>query len=108
LLSPADFKPVFDRADVKASHRHGLILAKRSAGETSRLGLVIAKKHVRRAVQRNRIKRQVREHFRHHPLSSPCDIVFLARPGIGDLDNPALRHSLALLWQRLETGIAAP
>lgn len=72
------------------------------AAAPARLGLVIAKKHVRFAVQRNRIKRQLRESFRHQqePLMG-LDIVALARAGLGKLDNAQLRNMLEAQWQRL-------
>jgi ribonuclease P protein component len=69
---------------------------------THRLGLVIAKKNVRLAVERNRIKRVAREFFRQLPESEPgMDVVLLARRGIGQLDNAALSSILQQQWQRL-------
>jgi len=45
--------------------------------EQARLGLVIAKRHAKRAVTRNAIKRVLREAFRHqHLLLPPRDYVF--------------------------------
>ena len=76
----------------------------RVTGATSpaRLGLVIAKKHVRLAVQRNRVKRQLRESFRRHQqVLVGLDIVVLARPGLGKLDNATLRAMIDAQWQRL-------
>ena len=79
-----------------------LLLARRNQGNNHRLGLVIAKKHVRLAVTRNRIKRVAREVFRHLPEASPkMDVVLLARPGIGQLDNAKLSSILQQQWQRL-------
>lgn len=51
----------------------------------SRLGLIVPKKYYRKAVERNRVKRCVREWFRLHKdlLSSPPkDIVVIVLPGI--------------------------
>lgn len=67
----------------------------------SRLGVIVAKKNVRRATQRNRIKRVVREFFRLNPLPTPTDIVFLARHGAGSKTNSELRADLSQLWQKL-------
>jgi ribonuclease P protein component len=77
-------------------------LARPNGLEQSRLGLVIAKKNVRRAVDRNRVKRVARESFRHHREGlGDLDIVVLARKGVGDLDNAALHALFADMWRRL-------
>lgn len=102
LLSSGDFKSVFDQALLRASHRHALVLARPNDGPVSRLGLVVAKKHVRLAVARNRIKRQTREYFRQHELQAPCDVVFLVRGGINQLSPEELRAMLDQLWQKLD------
>src|SRR5690606_12677704 len=67
-----------------------------------RLGLVIAKKNVRRAVDRNKVKRIARESFRHHRAElDNLDIVVLARKGLGELDNAALHVLFRDMWRRL-------
>ncbi len=102
LLNARDFSRVFDHVEARASHRHLLLLARRNRGPRHRLGLVIAKKHVRSAVGRNRIKRVAREFFRQLPDSSPkLDVVLLAREGIARLDNATLSSILQQQWQRL-------
>ena len=102
LIDAAAYSQVFDRAKAKASHKHLLLLARENGLQHDRLGLVIAKKHVRRAVQRNRIKRVVREFFRQQePDRAPADIVVLARSGIDQLDNAALSSILRRQWQKL-------
>lgn len=102
LLTAADYKTVFGKAELKVSSPQLLILAIVSGYETPRLGLVIAKKHVKHAVQRNRIKRLIRESFRkHQQLLIEVDIVILARPGADNLDNKAFTALLEKLWQDL-------
>jgi ribonuclease P protein component len=109
LLNALDYSRVFDDAEAKASHKHLLLLARRSESEGHRLGLVIAKKNVRLAVQRNRIKRVAREFFRQVPQAgTSMDVVLLARRGIDDLDNGELSNILQQLWQRLERHIPQP
>jgi len=67
-----------------------------------RLGLVIAKKNVSRAVDRNRVKRILRESFRlNQGLLPAVDIVILARSGVGSLDKDAIRIKIDKLWQDL-------
>lgn len=67
-----------------------------------RLGLVVPKKQVPLAVERNRIKRVVRESFRQQQTLLPkLDIAVMARGGCAERSNPELRASLAQHWQRL-------
>lgn len=102
LDDAAAFRQVFDANDRRASVRCALVLSHPSTANHSRLGLVVAKKHVRHATQRNRVKRLVREYFRQHPTGQPRDIVFLARRGIAELSNAEILDQLAILWQRLD------
>ena len=102
LLNAADYSSVFDKADYKVSNKHILCLSRDNKLHQPRLGLVIAKKNVKHAVQRNRLKRIIRESFRlqQHNLPS-VDIVVLARRGVDQLDNSQLEKDLAKIWQRL-------
>jgi len=102
LLTPAQFKNVFDGATCKASGPNVLLLSRHNDLTHARLGLVIAKKNVRRAVDRNKIKRIARESFRHHRADlDHLDIVVLARKGLGELDNAALHALFQDMWHRL-------
>lgn len=102
LLTASDYSAVFERNHAKASHRHLLLLARKHDGPQSRLGLVIAKKNVKLAVQRNRIKRLAREFFRQQePLPQAVDVVLLARKGLGDLDNQTVYSILQQQWRRI-------
>jgi len=102
LLNAAQYSKVFNENLVRAAHPHFLILARPNGLEHPRLGLVIAKKHVRNATDRNQIKRITRETFRllQHELP-PLDAVVLARPGVADLDKAALAKQLNKLWRKL-------
>lgn len=102
LLTAKDFQFVFSSAEVKTSSPQLLLLARFNQQSQSRLGLVIAKKHVKLAVTRNRLKRQIRESFRLQADTLPnLDIVVLARQGCGDLDNPNFNRVLEKQWKRL-------
>jgi len=61
----------------------------------------VAKKAIRRAVRRNRIKRLVREQFRQHPFDKAIDLVVLARSGADQMDNPSVWNELDRLWRAL-------
>lgn len=101
LLKPAEFKNVF--ADPVRISRNGVIvLACRNELGFARLGLAVAKCHVRRAHERNRIKRLARETFRQHVLRScGIDCVLLTRAGVEQVSNDELRTALNFAWQRL-------
>ena len=67
-----------------------------------RIGVTISQKRAKRAVDRNRIKRQMRETFRLSQHKLPAfDIVIIAKPGIVEQDNAALRDTLNYLWRKL-------
>lgn len=95
LLSPKDYKPVFDNSRYKVSTKQFLLLATASQARRPRLGLVIAKKHVSKAVQRNRLKRVLRESFRLRQSEIPLiDIVVLARKDADKLAPLELRKMI--------------
>ena len=99
LLTASDYKQVFEQSQFKVSNAQILVLARENGTDHARLGLVIAKKHIRLAVQRNRIKRLVRESFRQHQsLLCGLDIVILARGGLDKLDNRSAANTVNKLW----------
>jgi len=102
LLNSNDFKQVFDNAKIKVSNAEVLILACPSQNSHPRLGLIIAKKNVRLAVQRNRIKRIIRDGFRvnQHDLKN-LDIIVLAKRGIDKFDNPLIHSKMDKLWRKV-------
>lgn len=96
LLLPSDYKFVFNQP-IRSSDKLLTILAKKDpANELPRLGLAIAKKSVKTAVHRNRIKRLCREFFRLNQSKIACaDYVILVRSGIDKLENSVITESLA-------------
>ena len=95
LLCSGDFQTVFDDAPFRASHQHFLILSRFNQLSQGRLGLVVAKKHLSLAVQRNRIKRLVREEFRlQQQAFAGLDVIVLSRKGLADLSNAEFRQQL--------------
>ena len=103
LLNAADYKAVFDDAQFKVSKQQVLLLARANGLDHPRVGLVIAKKNVRLAAQRNRIKRIIREQIRlsQHQLSA-IDVIVLARRGLDQLDNSALHQMFDELLRQLD------
>lgn len=80
LVKPRQYKMVYDQGDRLRGNNFSLIhVPNNTAG--NRLGISIH--GVRQAVQRNRIKRIIREFFRHNQefLTPFSDVVFAVRPG---------------------------
>lgn len=101
LKTPADFKQVFSNP-VKSTDRYFTLLAIKNQLEHPRLGLAIAKKNVKRAVDRNKIKRVSRESFRLQQHNSVAmDIVVLARRDAANASSAVLEKSLERHWLKL-------
>lgn len=101
LLHPAEFQRLFDRPDLRAGTSSFLILAAHVEHQ-SRLGLVVGKKKVRRAVDRNTVKRFNREYFRQHQHQYPTlDILVLVRARVCRPDRLALHEEVRQLWHKL-------
>lgn len=103
LLNAHDYSRVFSDVDLRVSSNHFLILSKPLDHHLPRLGIIVAKKHVKLAVNRNKVKRQLRETFRKNQHSLPCiDLVVLAKRGAGDLDSRTIQKELDFLWRKLK------
>ena len=63
LLTPSHYSRIFNEP-ARAATPYFTLLAKPNDQEKPRLGLTVAKKRVKKACQRNRIKRLARESFR--------------------------------------------
>jgi ribonuclease P protein component len=101
LLKPKHYQFVFENP-CKSSDQYLTVLARRNGLPQGRLGLIIAKKRVRQAVGRNRIKRLIRESFRHHKSCLVgLDCVVLAKTGINEVNNRTLLYSLSKHWRKL-------
>jgi ribonuclease P protein component len=87
LLNARDYSRVFDKA-LKVHNKAFTLLARANDLNHPRLGLVIAKKNLKFAHQRNRIKRVLRESFRFQlsQLAS-YDLVILTRRDIAVLSK---------------------
>jgi ribonuclease P protein component len=84
------------------------LLAIKNELDHPRLGLAIAKKNVKKAVDRNVIKRAVRENFRKQQQNlGNIDIVVLARKEAIEAPLELLRKSLEKHWLKLATRCAA-
>lgn len=100
LLTPGDFSFVFQQPQ-RAGIPQFTILGRANTLGYARIGLIVAKKNVKRAHERNRIKRLTRESFRlrQHQLPS-MDFVVVIKKGGAAMDNRTLAESLEKLWRR--------
>ena len=102
LLNATDFGRVFQKGCCKAGDQAFLLLATYNELNRARLGLTIAKKQLKRAVDRNRVKRIAREAFRHQQSTlAGIDIVVLCRSGATGLDKGEIRRKLDRLFDKI-------
>ncbi|MBK6962207.1 MAG: ribonuclease P protein component [Gammaproteobacteria bacterium] len=82
------------------------VLFRHNQGVGPRLGMVVARKNIRLATRRNRIKRVARETFRQHQhLLGAVDILFLPRRGIDDLAPGRQTRLLCEAWRDLAAAL---
>jgi len=101
LLNPADFERVFKSGRREATP---LLTAVVCAGSVDqpRLGLAISRKQAALAVDRNRLKRQIRASFREAQARLPaCDIVVMAKPAARSRPRADFDADLQKLWIRI-------
>ena len=101
LREPAEFKRVFANPE-RSTDKYFTLLAIVNELDHPRLGLAIAKKNIRRAVDRNKIKRSARESFRlqQHEMTN-LDIVVMARREAATANSKTLQASLDKHWLKL-------
>lgn len=93
---------MFDQAQRSASNAF-TVLARANADGEPRLGLVISTRCARAAVERNRLKRLVRESFRHNRgRLRGLDIVVIGKPGAVPQLSAQLRAILDQHWNKVE------
>ncbi|MEO0435585.1 MAG: ribonuclease P protein component [Pseudomonadota bacterium] len=127
LLTASDYRFVFSKPDFRFGNRSVLCLARltgqnltapqaeckdapaenESVPAIHRLGLAVSKKHVRKAVNRNLVKRLARERFRcsfverQAPFAA-ADVVILTRSGAGKANRAELRGAIDATLSKLE------
>ncbi len=103
ILSKHDYQKVFNQAEFRSGNKRLLLLARQTELESGRLGLVIPKKHLRRAVDRNLVKRIARNTFRLRQSDFVgFDIVVLVK-GKFNLENLRAQatEDFDVLWYKL-------
>jgi len=113
LTNASDYTRVFEK-NSRSADRYWTVLSRQNenplknkaeadnAEIPARLGMAVAKKNAKRAVDRNRLKRLARESFRQHKQSlAGFDIVLLARHASVTATNQELLKSLEKHWSRI-------
>jgi ribonuclease P protein component len=73
----------------------------------ARLGMSVAARTMRRAVDRNRVRRLIRESFRVHQHGLPAvDIVVGTRPPLKAAERACIRTALDQLWKKIAVSCA--
>lgn len=103
LTRPDEFRRVFQRGRHRRIQVEGILCrARESTSPHARLGLAISKRSLKRAVDRNRIKRLVRESFRTDFEQLPAvDIVIMGETKLASMNNAVILQQLGMLWERL-------
>ncbi len=102
LLSKKDYQFVFAKPH-KATRQYLIALYRSNHLPHARLGIIIPKHHVKTAVRRNRIRRVIRESFRHQEVLKGLDIVVLMRSKWTPLINQTLRDDINHLWHVIQS-----
>jgi len=101
VLKPSAYKDIYKKGKW-LSNQDLAINYKPSNTNISRLGITVSKKVSKRAVDRNRIKRVIREWFRSNKHSLiKQDMVFTAKPAINKKTNQEISRSLDKLCKKI-------
>lgn len=106
LRNSDEFRRVFSERH-KTAIRYGSFHVRRNGLGYARLGITVSRKVSKSAVERNRLKRLVREYFRRNKVRlADYDVVFTAFPGCAALSNQAFLEMIDQLWRRTVTRCA--
>jgi ribonuclease P protein component len=103
LLDSKAFEQVFGKPDFRVSNKYFLILGCWTDKDGPRLGIIVAKKNIARATQRNSVKRIIREAFRaRRSVLGPADLIVLARKDLQFLENSDCQSYIHALIDEIE------
>ena len=99
MNNPRDFSRVFRQAKRTGGGGLTILTVENSVGHP-RLGLAIAKKHLKLASERNRLKRIIRTSFRQHQSAfATIDIVVLSRLDVNKRNSTQIWEALERQWE---------
>jgi ribonuclease P protein component len=94
IRTNSEYEEIFGKSKKLSTEHFSILCAPNSLGYP-RLGLVVGKKAVPGAVERNRVKRVLREVFRlNKPLFGSMDVVFVAKKGSEKLDYSSAKREV--------------
>ena len=109
LLAREQFDAVLGLPHVRMASGPFRLAARSNGTGFARLGLVVAKRVVRHSVDRNRVKRSIRETFRLAMNDLPAvDVVVRLAAPMPDIRETLPHEALNVLWQRLAAWGASP
>ena len=109
LLAREQFDAVLRHPHIRMASGTFRLAACRNRVGFARLGLVVAKRVLRHSVDRNRVKRCIRETFRSAMNDLPAvDVVVRLATPPPDVRQTLPHEALNTLWQRLSTWGASP
>lgn len=101
LLKPSDFQAVL-RSGRKTRDAYFVVAGRANETGRARLGITVSRRTSLKAVIRNKIKRQIRESFRHSQFTlQGTDIVVVAYEPAATAANTELKKSLKMLLQKI-------
>lgn len=106
LRNAREFDAVFRQAKYRVSSAEFLVLAIENDQLANRIGMVVSKKVAGNSVNRNRIRRLIRESYRLAFDKTGLDVVVVARPASGSCENSSILESLGRLWRQLSEKVA--
>jgi ribonuclease P protein component len=101
LCRPAQFQAAYAQGRRFGNELFTATVRVNEGHASARLGLSIAARSVGNSVNRNRLRRQVRESFRLQQGLPPVDIVIGARNGARRAPAKELREALERLWKQI-------
>lgn len=103
LARKAEVQSVFDAKPKKCSRSYLLVIYTNNQLTHARLGIIAGKKHLRRAVDRNRVRRIIRESFRENMQKlKGLDLIVMIRSSCNTKDTKALRNDIDNLWPSIQ------
>jgi len=102
LLKASEYQFVYQQGDW-VSNRELVANFYQHNTSVSKLGITVSKKVSKLAVDRNRIKRQIREWFRKKDLQKlSIHLIVTAKPNSNSKTNREIQHSLEDLWRKVQ------